>query len=137
MEKVIDGPAEYLREYAVSKLNLYPRTFNVTGELVLSDPITGCTTINNEDEVKGKVALVLDRMLSLKLNDFKTFCYIVSCRAAVKQRNIHNAGGIGMIVLSSRAGSLGNLFRNLLVTSKAFITIMAENLKTLNYHLLT
>ena len=60
---------DVLSEYTgdnVSKLNLTPRKFEITGRLIISDPDTACESIKNLDKVNGSVAMVVEGKKSEK-----------------------------------------------------------------------
>jgi hypothetical protein len=58
-----------------------PLIFNITGEIAIPDPINSCTTLNNPDQVKGKIVLI----------------YNDNCYLEVQARNAQAAGAIGVI----------------------------------------
>jgi hypothetical protein len=58
-----------------------PLVFNITGEIAIPDPINSCATLNNPDQVKGKIVLI----------------YNDNCYLEVQARNAQAAGAIGVI----------------------------------------
>jgi cytochrome c556 len=65
-----------------------PSTFDVTADLIASDPLNGCTPFNNAAAVSGKIVLVNRGTCS-----FKT-----------KTLNAQNAGAVGVILANNQPG---------------------------------
>jgi len=80
------GGAPY--SVGVNTASFGPTTFDVTAEVVASDPLNGCTTFNNAAAVSGKIVLVNRGTCS-----FKT-----------KTLNAQNAGAVGVILANNQPG---------------------------------
>jgi len=83
------APGNISGNYTGVKAGFGPTEYNVTGDLLLADPILACGTLTNSSAMNGKIALI-DRG---------------SCEFGAKCLNAQNAGAIAVIVCNNVAGA--------------------------------
>jgi len=85
----IHTPENISGSYTAVKANFGPSEFNLTGDLVLADPVQACGALTNGASLNGKIA-VIDRG---------------SCEFGFKCLNAQNAGAIAVIICNNVSGS--------------------------------
>ena len=83
----INTPGNILGNYTGIKAGFGPTEYNVTGDLLLADPIIACGSLTNSSAMNGKIALI-DRG---------------SCEFGTKCLNAQNAGAIAVLVCNNVA----------------------------------
>lgn len=85
----ITSPAAVAGTISAAKANFGAAFYNITNQVVIADPLQGCTAFNNAAAIAGKIALV-DRG---------------TCEFGLKCLNAQNAGAIAVIVCNNVSGA--------------------------------
>lgn len=62
----MSSPAEYVGDYEDSKLKLHPLVFNLTAQLTVGDPFSGCIDLTNTEKVNNTIVIVSQGILLKK-----------------------------------------------------------------------
>lgn len=85
----VNTPSSIAGSYTAAKASFGQMVYNVSGELVLSDPLLACSALANSSAIAGKIA-VIDRG---------------TCEFGLKCLNAQNAGAIAVIVCNNVGGA--------------------------------
>lgn len=85
----VTAPASIAGTYVAAKANFGPSVYNISGALVLAEPLDACTDLTNPSSIDGKIA-VIDRG---------------SCEFGAKCLRAQNAGAIAVIVCNNVSGA--------------------------------
>lgn len=81
----VNSPSSIARFYGAAGASFGPQDATATGDLVIADPILGCSSFNNSGAIDGNIALI-DRG---------------NCNFTTKVKNAQNAGAIAAIICNN------------------------------------